>query len=96
LTAIGVVEANSIPLGVLAGDAMVKTAAVDLVAAQTTCPGKYIVIVSGEVAAVRAAVSAGVENAGAALIDSLVIPNVDERVITAMAGPRLWTQIHHI
>jgi microcompartment protein CcmL/EutN len=86
LTAIGVVEANSIPLGVLAGDAMVKTAAVDLVTAQTTCPGKYIVIVSGEVAAVTAAVSAGVENAGTALIDSLIIPNVDERVIIAMAG----------
>ncbi len=86
MTAIGVVEVNSIPLGVLAGDAMVKTAAVDLVTAQTTCPGKYIVIVSGEVSAVRAAVAAGVENAGSALIDSLIIPNVDERVIIAMAG----------
>lgn len=86
MTAIGVVESNSIPLGVLAGDAMVKTAAVELVAAQTACAGKYIVLVSGEVAAVRAAVSAGIENAGAALVDSLVIPNVDERVIVAMAG----------
>lgn len=86
MTAIGVVEANSIPLGVLAGDAMVKTAAVELVAAQTVCAGKYIVMVSGEVAAVRAAVAAGVESAASALVDSLVIPNVDERVLVALSG----------
>ena len=86
MTAIGVVETNSIPQGVLAGDQMVKTAAVELVAAQTACAGKYIVMVSGEVAAVRAAVAAGVESAAAQLVDSLVIPNVDERVLTAMMG----------
>jgi len=81
MTAIGVVETLSIPLGVLAGDQMVKTAQVDLVTAQTVCAGKYIVVVSGEVAAVRSSVSAG-----STLVDSLVIPNVDERVVAAMAG----------
>lgn len=86
MTAIGVVESNSIPLGVLAGDAMVKAAGVDLVAAQTACAGKYIVMVSGEVAAVRAAVAAGVESAASALVDSLVIPNIDERVLVALSG----------
>lgn len=48
MTAIGVVETVSIPLGVLAGDQMVKTAQVELVTAQTVCAGKYIVVVSGE------------------------------------------------
>ena len=86
MTAIGVVETNSIPLGVLAGDQMVKTAAGELVAAQTACAGKYIVMVSGSVAAVRAAVAAGVEAAASQLVDSLVIPNVDERVLSAMMG----------
>jgi len=86
VTAIGVVEVLSIPLGVLAGDQMLKTARVALVAAQTACAGKYIVVVSGEVAAVKAAVAAGEEAAGAALVDSLLIPNVDERVVAAMAG----------
>ena len=73
-------------MGVLAGDQMLKTAQVELVAAQTACAGKYIVVVSGEVAAVKSAVSAGVENAGETLVDSLVIPNVDERVVAAMSG----------
>ncbi len=86
MTAIGVIESNSIPLGVLAGDAMVKAAQVSLCTAQTACAGKYIVVVSGEVAAVRAAVATGEQAANAALIDSLIIPNVDERVVAAMAG----------
>ena len=79
MTAIGVVETVSIPLGVLAGDQMVKTAQVELVTAQTVCAGKYIIVVSGDVAA-------GVESAASALVDSLVIANVDERVVAAMAG----------
>jgi len=86
VAAIGVIEVLSIPLGVLAGDHMLKTAQVALVAAQTACAGKYIVVVSGEVAAVKAAVAAGEVAAGAALVDSLLIPNVDERVVAAMAG----------
>ena len=86
MTAIGVVEVQSIPLGVLAGDQMVKTADVNLVTAQTVCAGKYIVVVSGEVAAVKSAVAAGIENAAQSLVDSLIIPNVDERVIMAMSG----------
>ena len=44
MTAIGVVETVSIPLGVLAGDQMVKTAQVELVTAQTVCAGKYIIV----------------------------------------------------
>jgi len=86
MMAIGVVESNSIPLGVLAGDSMLKAADVQLCTAQTACAGKYIVMVSGQVAAVKAAVAAGVESAAATLVDSLVIPNVDERVIVAMSG----------
>ena len=84
--AIGVVETLSIPLGILAGDQMLKTADVSLISAQTVCAGKYIVVVSGEVAAVNSAVSAGVESAAHGLVDSLVIPNVDLRVIRAMSG----------
>ena len=86
MTAIGAVETLSIPLGILAGDLMLKTAEVTLIAAQTVCAGKYIVLISGEVAAVRASVAAGVGAAGHALVDSLLIPNVDERVVAAMAG----------
>jgi microcompartment protein CcmL/EutN len=86
VTALGMVETLSIPLGILAGDFMLKTAHVSLVTAQAVCAGKYIVLVNGEVAAVQVAVAAGVEAAGTKLVDSMVIPNVDQRVIAALSG----------
>jgi microcompartment protein CcmL/EutN len=84
--ALGMIETMSIPLGIQAGDAMLKTAAVDLVAAQAACAGKYIVIVEGEVAAVRSSVEAGKASAGSALVDSLVIPGVHEQVAPAIGA----------
>ena len=54
--AIGMVEYKTVASGVVAADAMVKTSEVDIIEAQTVCPGKYIVIISGDLSAVRAAV----------------------------------------
>ena len=56
---IGVLEFNSIAVGYEAMDVMVKEAAVNIVDAKTICPGKFYIIVSGEVAAVDASLSAG-------------------------------------
>lgn len=46
MNALGMIEVQSIPLGVNAGDAMLKAATVQLVTAQPVCAGKYIVIVT--------------------------------------------------
>lgn len=81
---LGMLELISIPTGIEAGDMMLKTASVDLVAAQSICAGKYIVIVTGEVSAVNASIKAGKQSAGMKLIDSLVIPNVDRQVPIAI------------
>ena len=83
MTAIGTVEIHSIPKGVFAGDAMLKAAKVSLVYAGTVCSGKYVVVISGDVAEVTAAVGIGREEAGVSLIDSLIIPNVNEQVLRA-------------
>lgn len=91
MNALGMIETNSIPAGIEAGDAMLKAAAVTLVSAQAVCAGKYIVIVSGDVAAVKSSVAAGVEIADYALVDSIVIPNVHGQVIDAMCAV---TEIH--
>ena len=86
MTALGMIETNSIPAGIEAGDAMLKAAEVKLVSAQPVCAGKYIVLVSGDVAAVKASTAVGVEMADWALVDSIVIPNVHEQVIGAMCA----------
>ncbi len=83
---IGLVELGSIAAGFQACDAMLKTAAVELVLARSICSGKYIVLVRGEVAAVEASVKAGARSAGAAVIDTFVIPNVHESVFPAISG----------
>ena len=86
MAAIGSVEIQSIPKGILAGDAMLKAANVRLVYAGTVCAGKYVVVVSGEVAAVNASVASGAAVAGTGLIDSLVIPNVNDQVLRAASA----------
>ncbi len=86
MIALGMVELNSIPKGVEAADAMLKAADVELTAAHSVCAGKYIAVVTGEVAAVRAAVDAGVNIAAEKLIDTIVIPNIHPQVITAIAS----------
>lgn len=83
--AIGMLEMNSIALGVETADVMVKAARVDLLRASTVCPGKYVVIVGGEVSAVESAMRSGRASAGEALIDSLLIPNVHPKVAPAIS-----------
>jgi len=81
---IGALELSSIGIGYRVQDEMLKAAAVELLIARTICSGKYFIVVSGPVSDVRSAVQHGVEVAGEALIDQLVIPNVHESVFAAM------------
>ena len=62
--AIGLVEFSSIARGIYAADQMVKVSEVEIVTAQTICPGKYIALVEGDVAAVQASVQTGEKFAG--------------------------------
>lgn len=72
---IGFLELNSIAKGIEAADAMLKAAEVRLITARPSCPGKYHVLVTGEVAAVQSSVEAGVEAAAGSVVDQVVIPS---------------------
>jgi ethanolamine utilization protein EutM len=61
--ALGMIECRSFPAMVEAADAMVKAAKVELVSMQTTGGGYVTAVVRGDVAAVKAAVQAGVMGA---------------------------------
>lgn len=84
--AIGMVEYRTVSSGVTVADAMVKTSEVDIIEAQTVCPGKYIVIISGDLSAVKAAVDNAKENYGEHLIDSFVLGNPHESIFPAIYG----------
>lgn len=81
---IGILECSSIAKGVEAADAILKAAEVSLLYAKPVCPGKYTVLVYGDVAAVQAALEAGERTADSFLVDSVVIPRVHPQVVQAI------------
>jgi microcompartment protein CcmL/EutN len=84
--AIGAVETSSIAQGTVAADAMVKTAEVELLELGPLSPGKFWILIGGEVATVRASYQRGLEVAGETLLDSLFIPQLHEMVLPALRG----------
>lgn len=91
--AIGMVEFTSIARGIYAADQMVKISDVEIVTAGSACPGKYIAIVHGDVAAVQDSVSVGERTAEEYLVDSIVIPNVSPQVFPAITGTTMPDRI---
>lgn len=71
--ALGMIELASIARGIITTDAMLKAAQVDLVRASTGCPGKYIVLISGDVGE-------------AYVVNTLLIPNIHDQLVPALMG----------
>ncbi|MCD8022102.1 MAG: BMC domain-containing protein [Lachnospiraceae bacterium] len=84
--AIGMIEFKTTAAGITAADAMVKTAEVEILEAQTVCPGKYIAIIAGDLSAVRAAVDTAVTTYEDKCIDSFVLGNPHESIFPAIYG----------
>jgi microcompartment protein CcmL/EutN len=86
--AIALIEFNSVGFGIRAGDAMAKKSPLASFVAGTVQPGKFLVLISGEVAEVEEALQAGVETGAAAVIGTLVLPFVHRDVLEALRGRR--------
>ena len=96
MRAIGMVEFNSIARGIYVADQMVKISDVEIATAAPTCPGKYIAIVYGDVAAVEDSVKIGERMAEEFFVDSLLIPNVDAGVFPAITGATMPQRIQAV
>ncbi|TKB09567.1 BMC domain-containing protein [Desulforhopalus sp. IMCC35007] len=90
---IGCVELNSVAWGMHIADEMVKSASVKIVLARPTCPGRYIVIISGDTSAVQSAVEVGRELGADMTVDSFTIPSVHPDVLPAMSGTTVAPKI---
>jgi microcompartment protein CcmL/EutN len=84
--ALAILEFDSIARGIEAGDQMVKRAAIEVIRTGTVQPGKYLVLIAGEVGDVEEAVAAGSEIA--TLIDRVLLPDVHPVVADAVRGVR--------
>ncbi len=84
--AIALLELDSIARAMRSGDAMVKRAEVRVALAEPVSPGKFLILITGYEAEVDEAWTAGVADAGDALVDSLYLPGVHGDVVSAVHG----------
>jgi microcompartment protein CcmL/EutN len=86
LTVLGALEFSSIAIGILALDEMVKIAPIKIIEARTICPGKYLIVFSGDVASVEYSFNKGYETGKNSVIDSLFLPMIHQDVIPAIGN----------
>lgn len=79
--AIGLLEFDSIVAGIVAGDAMVKASPISSLYAGTVHPGRYLVLVGGNTAAVEIALETGGTET---VVDSLFLADVHPAVVAAI------------
>lgn len=83
---IGIIEIKNITRGIYIIDSMLKSAQVELLQSTPVCPGKYFIIIAGDLAAVKSSI----DNAAAIgydyIVDSFIIGNVSSQVFPAILG----------
>ncbi|MGH8915142.1 MAG: BMC domain-containing protein [Acidimicrobiia bacterium] len=87
--ALALFEFSSISAGIVAGDAMVKSAPLGAIYAGTVHPGKYLVLVMGDTASVDEAVTVGNEAGSESLVDMVFLPDAHPTVAQALSGNTL-------
>src|SRR5436305_11279057 len=84
--ALAVIELSSIARGHRVADAMLKRAPVRLVRAEPVSPGKFVILVEGDVAAVDESFVVGTDVAADRAIDKLFLPHPHAALWLALAG----------
>jgi microcompartment protein CcmL/EutN len=87
--ALALLEFSSIAAGIQAADAMVKRAPIDVIKVGTVQPGKYLVLIGGQVADVEESLAAGREVGGTTAVDFVYLPHVHPEVVDAIGGGRV-------
>jgi len=80
------VEYKTVSSGIRAADLMIKTSSVEVIQASVICPGKYIVLITGDLSAVKASVDAAKVQNGEQLVDSFVLGNPADELFPAIYG----------
>jgi microcompartment protein CcmL/EutN len=85
--AVGIIETKEVASAIYAADAAVKSAAIQLIEARNQPGGKGLVVLTGEVGAVRTAVAAGVASIkkDGMLLGEVVIPFAHPAVVKALS-----------
>jgi microcompartment protein CcmL/EutN len=81
---LGVLEFSSIAIGISALDEMVKIAPIKIIDARTMCPGKYLIVFSGDVASVEYSYHKGLEIGTDYIVDKLLINQIHSEVLNSI------------
>ena len=92
--AIAVAEFRTLSAGIKAADMMAKTANIEIVEAQTVCPGKYLIVVAGLLSAVTASLDAAKAAYGEKYISGYILGNPHESLLPAVYGTARVEKIH--
>lgn len=85
MSVLGMVEFANIVGGLRGSDAMVKAAPIEMLESHPIDPGKYLAVVTGDVASVEASVGAGIAAVGAdSVVDSFVLPNLHDQILPVL------------
>lgn len=84
MRALGIVELNSIAKGIELTDIMLKSSEVEIIYSKHTCPGKYLIIVKGDVSAIEEAVNNSLKEGEKNIIGSFILPNAHEQLINGI------------
>lgn len=93
---IGLLELSSMADGFNTLDAVVKESPVTILKAEPINPGKFLIMITGDVASVEAAMDIGVDIAGKSIIDHILLKNLDKQIIPAIKScraPKDWDAI---
>lgn len=83
---IGLLEFKSIAKGIEVTDEVLKVANVELIFANPICPGKYVSMISGDVAAIQFAMKTAEQLGDIFQIEALTLSNVHADVLRALSG----------
>ncbi|MEE9582068.1 MAG: BMC domain-containing protein [Acidimicrobiia bacterium] len=87
--AIGLFEFDSVAAGIAAADAMAKRAPIGDLVTGSVQPGRYLVLVAGDVASVEESMEAGRETSAGSLIAEIVLHDVHQGLAAALRGERI-------
>jgi microcompartment protein CcmL/EutN len=83
---LGIIELDSIADGYLALDAVIKVAPVLVLRAEMLNPGKFIIFITGEVAAVEYSMDAGLEAVNERVLYHTLLKNLHSQVFPAITA----------
>jgi microcompartment protein CcmL/EutN len=86
--ALALIEYSSIAVGIQAADAVAKKAQIRVLKAGTIQPGKFLVLIGGQVGDVEESLSAGRQVGGESVVDFVYLPVVHPEVVEALTGTR--------